>query len=763
MTEKRPTIGLMMSGLENDYTSAVRHGIATAAEDFDCNLVIFAGRYIDHPIDDASGELIAKNLNTVYSYASEHNLDFLIIPFGALCVNFDKKIMDEFIHSFGNIPIISLAIEVDGCSCVRYDCRPGLTALINHIIDVHSCRKIAFLAGRKEQADSEERLQVYRDVLEDKGIPYDPRLVIHCNLSENSVDTIEAFLQSLNYDLDAICCGNDSSAQAVYKVLEKKGLVPGKDIIVTGYDNLPFSAACSPSLSTVSASAHESAYRAVQMGVECLRSGKPFYSIELPTRAVFRESSCGSSCYTESVISLDPELVSKLDDLISKWLTSEEHAQPRQLMGIVNRQFRSFLELLISEINNPEVTELSIDKLVALFCDYSESVSFETNSGSLCDLLTLTECVVFKHITDPDKKMQLCTLFVLLYRIAVNAVESASYRLLHSMRRTLDFTNNMSGHVSTYGKDIHLALIAIVEYLSKLGIDGCYIYLDEDPAPITSLRDIKPFEELKLTAYEKTGQFVSLLDNPPAISRYDIIKNDYIDFSTRKTMMVSPLFSSREQYGVLVCDVNYQHLALFQAISSQINSTIETVFLLTRLNRQLNETETKNVILSNIAARDALTGCYNRLGFFEHAGSSIVSPQNRGRKGFALFADVNNLKKINDSYGHDEGDHALCAAVKAFVNSFDDTAIIGRFGGDEFVIIWITSDKRVTCDSVRRRVKQSLKKIDSESGYPYHVGASIGVYGFTCNEHLSIQEIIDRADRLQYIDKAHKSKDIFKK
>jgi two-component system, cell cycle response regulator len=91
--------------------------------------------------------------------------------------------------------------------------------------------------------------------------------------------------------------------------------------------------------------------------------------------------------------------------------------------------------------------------------------------------------------------------------------------------------------------------------------------------------------------------------------------------------------------------------------------------------------------LLKLSVTDELTGLYNRRGFFTLA-EQLVKLSNRQKNVlYLLFADLDNLKEINDIYGHEAGDQVLIETAKIFRDSFRDSDIIARIGGDEFIVV----------------------------------------------------------------------------
>jgi len=91
--------------------------------------------------------------------------------------------------------------------------------------------------------------------------------------------------------------------------------------------------------------------------------------------------------------------------------------------------------------------------------------------------------------------------------------------------------------------------------------------------------------------------------------------------------------------------------------------------------------------MRKLALIDELTGLYNRRGFLVLARQQLKHIQRTNRHTLLVFADVDGLKRINDAYGHCEGDRVLKETASVLRKTFRDSDIIARLGGDEFVIL----------------------------------------------------------------------------
>lgn len=158
----------------------------------------------------------------------------------------------------------------------------------------------------------------------------------------------------------------------------------------------------------------------------------------------------------------------------------------------------------------------------------------------------------------------------------------------------------------------------------------------------------------------------------------------------------------------------------------------------------LNEMNEK---LRNLYVRDALTGLYNRFGYSEFLPTLFV--KNDGCV-FAMCMDLDNLKIINDRYGHNYGDMAIKALADAICDTFSDEDLKVRMGGDEFTVIGhYISDELL--DKQEKKIHKYLKDFCIENDFPIPVEASIAYANSTESSELSdLKELTNLADQRMY-------------
>lgn len=184
----------------------------------------------------------------------------------------------------------------------------------------------------------------------------------------------------------------------------------------------------------------------------------------------------------------------------------------------------------------------------------------------------------------------------------------------------------------------------------------------------------------------------------------------------------------------------------------------------TGLKKALNELERSNrerqkmiKKLESLSLTDDLTKLYNRRGFFTVASEFLQLASRNNVQMFLLFMDLDNLKVINDTFGHHIGDAALVKLAEILAKTFRRSDIKGRMGGDEFAVFPI--DTNLTgVESALSRLEKNLDSFNRESGEPFKLSISIGISRYDPAHPCSIDELLVRADKLMYEQKRLKQK-----
>ena len=207
-----------------------------------------------------------------------------------------------------------------------------------------------------------------------------------------------------------------------------------------------------------------------------------------------------------------------------------------------------------------------------------------------------------------------------------------------------------------------------------------------------------------------------------------------------------PLHNNQYNYGYVVFrDGTYiidEAFRIYEYLEKMEHSFMEF-----RINMRL---EQANRDLRFLYDKDPMTGLYNRFCFVSHAIPIVEGSSERCKQALIMFIDINNMKKINDRYGHVYGDKAINLVSDAITHSIDDDNAIGiRFGGDEFLVISGNADKKYA-EKIKRKITSYIEKENSRGVNPFKFSISIGYVLTDPKSKRTVNDYVDEADRLMY-------------
>ena len=239
-----------------------------------------------------------------------------------------------------------------------------------------------------------------------------------------------------------------------------------------------------------------------------------------------------------------------------------------------------------------------------------------------------------------------------------------------------------------------------------------------------------------------------LYDSTPAGLRGDeeMIRFPTADLLPEKLMekepflMFYPLHYNTYSIGYLVLDgiCTASKLNLHESILNFLEIAIENV-------RKKGLLHNLNDTLDDLYVHDALTGLYNRFGlsrFGQQRYDDLLASEGSVQ---ILFIDMDDMKSINDRYGHEAGDAALKISSRILQRTCSADAFIMRYGGDEFIII---DSGRVR--HLDDRILEAADEYNRTSGMPFTLGFSIGTARTDANERMPVDDCIKAADSLMY-------------
>lgn len=270
-SRRTDTIGLLLPEVSGEFFSPMLRGIEAGLNNTGFEL------------------LISTHITGSRHPLGAHNTDGLLV--------FTNSLPDSelaHLHHMG-FPLVLLYQSPPAplnIPCVTIENKSGARTITDHLIEAHGCRRIAFLAGPKDNEDSHWREIGYRDSLAAHTIAFDPALVAEGGFDEEEAKApVRGWLKA-GLPFDAIFASDDESAIGVINALRDGGKRVPDDVAVVGFDDMPLSRHVTPPLTTVRAPTERVGYEAASLLVKLIRTGEAEPLILLPTELVIRHS-CG--------------------------------------------------------------------------------------------------------------------------------------------------------------------------------------------------------------------------------------------------------------------------------------------------------------------------------------------------------------------------------------------------------------------------------------------------------------------------------------
>lgn len=169
----------------------------------------------------------------------------------------------------------------------------------------------------------------------------------------------------------------------------------------------------------------------------------------------------------------------------------------------------------------------------------------------------------------------------------------------------------------------------------------------------------------------------------------------------------------------------------------------------------VSDWKTREHRLRMTAATDIMTGAYNRETGMKELEKTLLYCE---KQSCLTFIDIDDLKAINDTYGHDEGDFAIKSIAGIILNSIRSSDVVCRYGGDEFFIIFKNCREDIA-EKIIQRMCNELKKLEYHASKPYSLSFSHGTFSFDSSSSYHVTDLLQEADRRMYICKKHKKRE----
>lgn len=346
--DRRPTYGLFVDWLEEEYQNKVLAGVEETARKHGVNVLCFAGGVLGSPIS------YGARRNFAYELAGPHNVDGIVMLAGTMGHYLGFEQLTRFADQYRPLPMVSVGAELGTMPSVLVDNARGMHALVTHLVHVHGFRRVAFIRGPSASGEAESRFTAYRQVLEDHGVALDPALVFEGDFqAESGAVAVDTLLDHRRVGFEAIVASSDAMAMGAIDALQARGIRVPYDVAVVGFDDIESARFATAPLTTVRQPLYEIGVHAVEyLLAQTRREPVPPRTV-LRTQLITRQS-CGCSPVT-SIPLAQIQLLTPAESLVATFLYHRQRIVSD--MGQAMRAMAGSLE--------PAWGERLIDALVA--------------------------------------------------------------------------------------------------------------------------------------------------------------------------------------------------------------------------------------------------------------------------------------------------------------------------------------------------------------------------------------------------------------
>jgi DNA-binding LacI/PurR family transcriptional regulator/putative methionine-R-sulfoxide reductase with GAF domain len=567
-TKQRLTLGYLTPNLSDSVGQARWHGVLDVAQEHDVNLICFPGSYWHDSGPDGQA-------NVLYDLASSETLDGLILGNILQGMLVDRGEFSSFYRRYLDLPSVSLLETFHGIPYVPLDNYQGMREAVVHLIEEHQARRIAFLRGPEEHPYAQERYQAYLDVLQEYGLPLNPKLVTPP--ADWNAPAIQVLLDKRRLapprDFEAVVAVNDRKALDALRAFHARGIRVPEDVALVGFNDDAEGRAVTPPLTSVAMPFYEQGRRATEMLLALLAGEQVPDQVPLPARLVVRQScGCMSPIVIQAAAEPGPAVYGDLETAVQvqrKQILAEMTAARRATVGdsaVVLQGLERLLDAFVAEVSGAASGTFLPAMNDALRLEATEVGNVSAWQGVVSamrySLLPYLDDVQVLSRADGLWQQARVLLSQTAERLEVHRALEAKQQA-EAMRRI--------GQTLVTSFEVEELTDLLIQDLPRLEIPSCYLSLYESAtSPASISRLILAYDVHKRVELEQdVRRFPSTLLVPRHL------------FPQRWwTFVVEPLYFRENQLGFTLFEVGPREGSLYEVLRGQISSVLQGAALI---------------------------------------------------------------------------------------------------------------------------------------------------------------------------------------
>jgi PAS domain S-box-containing protein len=578
----RPTIGFLTHGIWDTFGALLWNGAIDAAQEEDVNLICFSGRNLE-----AAGQAQA---NLIYDLVDAQSVDGLIISASALSSFVGLEGLRTFCERYRPLPITNLSMALEGIPAVLVDNYQGMQDVVIHLIDVHGCRRVAFIPGPPDNAEAQERYRAYTDTLREYGIPFDPDLVAPPGDWDppSGQNAVHALLDQRKVKFDAVIAANDGMAIDTMQALQGWGLVVPDDVIVTGFNDSEEAWFRAPPLTTVRQPIYDQLKQAMKMVLAQLRGEQVPDQVILPMKVMVRQScGCLDPRLMQTVVGTVPAAGETFEAALAvrreSILQEMAHAVADRSGHLSAGWAAQLLNAFVAEMDNKSAGTflLTLNKVLR------QVTAIGSNVADWHEVLSVLRRYASPSLGD-DEALWAEDLWQKAGIMIGETARRVEMQQAWQKTQQAQLLGDIEGALITTF-DVARLMDLLAERLPQLGISGCYLSLYEDPAaPAEWARLILAYSEQGRRALKAEGR---------RFPSQQLVPEGLLSRERRYDLVVEPLYFQEDHLGFVVFEAGPREGSIYEVLRRELSSALQGALLVQRVHEHSSELARQQYIL----------------------------------------------------------------------------------------------------------------------------------------------------------------------
>ena len=569
--DRKRTIGLILEDISVDYSKEIIHSVRMAMAAYrDLRLVVLAGIH-DEEKDRNDANFWYKTMhNSIYSFEEMLNLDGLILTLPNICGVSGEEFVDERYSKFAKVPKVFLSTDVADSTTVRYDNEKGVREAVDYLVNVKGVTRLCMLGGRDDNGDAQARKQVFIKCLERSRLTYTEDMYEKTDMSIEAKAEAERLINR-NPDTQAVFCVNDQVAIPLYEVLKERGLMPGKDVQVFGFDNTRFSGTMVPPLASIGAEGETLGQKAVELLLAKM-DGRQVESVILPTRLYGKES-LEYEMYeytTQEMLQVDSAFIYRMFEDCFYRYASESHDTDEVNL---RRLFFEFISRMLQAMVSSSMTMeefMELRRLIRIFFD-NGAMRF-TDPARLVRSIERLQNSMNKSQKSVNANLMNNRCFSYMKDCAIMAISEQIDRSGETLKRGRERLQDFFIHCMEFSAIEPVNEETIIRHCDRLGLQNIAVFLFEKPLDYEEIvKDGFP-SVIRLMCAVRDGELRVLAPARRITQVSSILERT--ELPKCDGFAAVPVFYASRMYGLLLAEMNEETANRAELVADQLGRTL---------------------------------------------------------------------------------------------------------------------------------------------------------------------------------------------